>query len=474
MSKHTNSKSLYRGRKGLNILLVAIFLLLLSSISSGQEIIWNHTYESERSNSLFDVRQTSDGGYIAVGNIETSGSYSRQLLMIRTDDLGNAVWTKTYGGYGTEQGLSVKQTPDGGYVVVGNTTSYGSAFQVYLLRTNSQGDTLWAKTYGGSDFDVGISVDLTADGGFVIAGWTYSYGAGNSDVYLIKTDFLGEVEWTKTYGGVGEDMAIYVEQTLDGGYVVAGWTKSFSGMANCNMFLIKTDSLGDTLWTRAYFPYLANTAYAYSCQQTSDSGYVLTGYSIDSNNGLCYTYLVKTDARGDSLWTRTYLGAYLSWGESVKQTPDGGYVVVGLIELPEYNYENRMFIFKTTAEGDTEWTKLMRDDSLSSGGRAVALTSDGNYIVAGGVSRSFYEPSNSLLLKLTSSGQATLRGDLTGDEQVNIADVIYLVNYLFRGGSAPEHPLSSDANCDGIVDLGDLIYIIDYLYKGGPKPGCLL
>jgi hypothetical protein len=473
MVKFFNSKFPYPRRIGLNIFLYVLFLLLLASIASGQEIIWNHTYESERSNSLFDVQQTTDGGYIAVGNIETSGSYSRQLLMIRTDGLGNAVWTKTYGGYGTEQGLSVKQTPDGGYVVVGNTTSYGSTFQVYLLRTNSLGDTLWAKTYGGSDYDVGSSVDLTADGGFIIAGWTYSYGAGNADVYLIKTDSLGEVEWTKTYGGVREDMAYHVEYTFDGGYVITGWTKSFSGMANSNMYLIKTDSLGDTLWTRAYFPYLTNTTYAYSAQQTSDSGYVLAGWNIDSNSGLCYFYLVKTDSQGDSLWTRTYLGAYLSWGESVKQTPDGGYVVVGFTQLPEYNYENRMFILKTTAEGDTEWTRLMRDDSLASGADAVALTSDGNYIIAGGVSRSFYEPGNSFLLKLTSSGQASLRGDLTGDEQVNIADVIYLVNYLFKGGSAPEQPLSADANCDGIVDLGDLIYLIDYLYKKGPKPGCL-
>jgi hypothetical protein len=459
--------------KGFHLSIILFSFLLFTSIASGQLIIWNHTYESERSNSLFDVLQTTDGSYIATGAIETSGPYSRQLFLIKTDGFGSAVWTKTYGGNGSEQGLSVKQTPDGGYVVVGNTTSYGSTFQVYLLRTNSQGDTLWAKTYGGSDFETGNSIDLTGDGGFIIAGWTYSYGAGNADVYLIKTDFLGEVEWTKTYGGVREDMAIYVEQTFDGGYVIAGWTESFSGRANCNMYLIKTDSLGDTLWTRAYFPYLTNTTYAYSAQQTSDSGYVLIGYSIDSTTGLCYTYLVKTDSQGDSLWTRTYLGAYLSRGESVKQTPDGGFVVVGLIELPEYNYENRMFIFKTTAEGDTEWNRLMRDDSLSSGGRAVALTSDENYIVAGGVSRSFYEPSNSLLLKLTSSGQATLRGDLTGDEQVNIADVIYLVNYLFKGGSAPEHPLSADANCDGIVDLGDLIYIIDYLYKHGPTPGCL-
>jgi hypothetical protein len=472
MIKYVYSTSLHRSRIDLNILLNVLFLLLLANIASGQEIIWNHAYESERANGLSAVEQTSDGGYIAVGYLESSGSNSMQLLMIKTDGFGNALWTKTYGGYGLECGNSVKQTPDGGYVVVGYTTSYGFAYQIYLLRTDSLGDTLWARTYGGSDYDIGSSVDLTVDGGYIIGGYTYSFGAGNSDAYLIKTDFLGEVEWTKTYGGVREDMTLYVEPTFDGGYVIAGWTKSFSGMANSNMYLIKTDSLGDTLWTKSYFPYLSNTTYAYSCQQTSDSGYILTGWNTYSSDGLCYVYLVKTDSHGDSLWTKAYNGAFVDWGMSVKQTPDGGYVVVGFIELPEYNYDNRMFIFKTTAEGDTEWTQLMRDDSIGSEATAVALTSDGNYVIAG-ILHPPFGSRNSFLLKMSSSSQGTLRGDLTGDGQINVADVIYLLNYLFQGHDTPKHPLSADANCDGVVDLGDLIYLIDYLYKKGPKPGCL-
>jgi hypothetical protein len=468
MKKNNPFRSLFLGRivpNGLIELLLMFFLM--TCIGFGQEIIWKHTYVEELSNSLYAVQQTADSGYVAVGSIWTSGMYSAQLLMIKTNHFGNAVWTKTYGGYGGDLGLSIKQTLDGGYIVSGTTTSFGSTFQIYLLRTNSQGDTIWTRTYGGSDHEGGPSVDLTSDGGFIIAGFTYSYGAGDADVYLIKTDSLGEVEWTKTYGGAQEDMAFYVEHTIDGGYIVAGETKSFSGMANSNMYLIKTDSLGDTLWTKSYFPYLANTTYAYSCQQTSDSGYILSGFSTFSSNGLDYIYLVKTDSRGDSLWTKAINGAFLSWGTSVKQTPDGGYVVVGFTEMPEYNYENRMFMFKTTAEGDTEWTRIIGDENSGSAATAVALTSDGNYIVAGGAY------SASLLLKISPTDQGDIRGDLTGDDYINISDVVYLVNYLFRSGSAPHQNLSADANCDGMVDLGDLIYIINYLYRDGPKPGCL-
>ncbi len=134
---------------------------------------------------------------------------------------------------------------DGGFIVVGTTLSFGAGdFDVYVIRTDANGNTAWTKTYGGADLDEGRSVWQTTDGGFIIAGFTYSFGAGSRDVYLIKINSFGDVLWEKTYGGVSAEIGYSVQQTEDGGYIVVGETSSF-GAGNLDVYLIKTDSLGN-------------------------------------------------------------------------------------------------------------------------------------------------------------------------------------------------------------------------------------
>jgi len=153
-------------------------------------------------------------------------------------------WWKTYGGTASDAGRSVQQTSDGGYVIAGRTGSFGAGDDdVYLIKTSASGDTLWTRSYGGTDSDRGYSVQQTSDGGYIIAGLTESFGAGQADVYLIKTDASGDTLWTRTYGGTEYDLGCSVQQTADGGYIVAGYTRSY-GAGNCDVYLIKTDSLG--------------------------------------------------------------------------------------------------------------------------------------------------------------------------------------------------------------------------------------
>jgi hypothetical protein len=447
--------------------LIAGLILFLAISASGQEIIWTRTYGGSGDEGQ-GVCLTSDGGYIIAGTTTSSGE-GVQVYMIKTDGRGDTLWTKTYGGAGQDLGLSVRQTRDGGYIVAGWTSSFGSAAQVYLIKTDSNGDSLWAKTYGGGHLEYGASVQQTSDGGYIIAGGTKSYGAGEYDVYLIKTDSTGGVQWTRTYGGIRNDVGDWVEQTSDGGYIVTGYTRSF-GIPRYNVYLIKTDSEGDTLWTRVYYPWYSDWNQGFCCQQTGDGGYIVSGFSVDYTTGNCYYYLIKTDPEGDTLWTRTYGGFFLAWGHSVRQTHDGGYIVVGHLQSYESGYQNDIYIVKTDQEGDTLWTRSFGgtegDVALD-----VQQTSDGSYIVVGATCSYGAGSCDVYLLKISASPMPTLRGDANGDGVINASDVVYLVNYVLRGGPAPEPLKAGDANCDLWIDLEDVIYLIRYLFLRGPEPG---
>ena len=188
-------------------------------------------------------------------------------------------------------GQSVQQTSDGEYIIAGNTYSYGAGdYDVYLIKTDPNGDSQWQKTFGGSDSDHGYSVQQTTDGGYIIAGFTYSYGAGDYDVYLIKTDPNGNSQWQRTFGGPNYEDGYSVQQTSDGGYIIAGSTDSY-GAEYTNIYLIKTDPNGDSEWQKTFGGNLGESGY--SVQQTSDGGYIIAGLTDSYGAGNWDVYLIK-------------------------------------------------------------------------------------------------------------------------------------------------------------------------------------
>jgi len=188
---------------------------------------WNRTYGGTDDDQAFSVRQTSDGGYIIAGLTYSFGAGSCDAWLVKTDTSGNMVWNKAYGGTSWDDAKSVVQTSDGGYIIAGYTYSFGAGGgDFWLVKTDSNGEMVWNKTYGGTDDDYAYSVQQTIDAGYIIAGLTESFGAGWEDFWLVKTDSNGEMVWNKTYGGTGNDWAFSVQQTSDGGYVIAGLTGS--------------------------------------------------------------------------------------------------------------------------------------------------------------------------------------------------------------------------------------------------------
>ncbi len=345
------------------------------------------------------VQQTSDEGYIIAG---CSGSFGGlDVYLIKLDAYGDTLWTRIYGGTYHEEGCSVQQTSDGGYVIAGYTASFGAGdHDVYLIKTDASGDTLWTKTHGGTDYDRGCSVQQTLDGSYIIAGYTYSFGAGDYEVYLVKTDASGDTLWTRTYGGTSAYCS-EVRQTADGGYIIACMSKF---VVSNDVRLIKTNASGDALWTRTYGG--TDSDFGNSVQQTSDGGYIIAGWTDSFGAGSDDVYLIKTDASGATLWTRTYGGTGDDWGYSVQQTPDGGYVIAGWTESFGAGISD-VYLIRTNASGDTLWTKTYGGTSVDRG-YSVQQTADGGYIVAG-YTYSFGTGDNDVyLIKTDSQGDAEL------------------------------------------------------------------
>jgi hypothetical protein len=283
-------------------------------------------------------------------------------------------WARTFGRTGWDEGYSVQQTADSGYIIVGETECYGAGdCDVWLVKTAAAGNLVWSRTFGGTSWDVGNSVQQTTDGGYIIVGVTY--GTGWGDVWLVKTDAAGNLAWASTFGGTGWDEGYSVQQTIDGGYIIAGVTSSF-GAGNEDVWLVKTDAAGNLVWSRTFGG--AHGDWAKSVVQTSDGGYAIVGVShpagLDAD-----IWLLKTDAAGDTVWTKSIPAGWGGEGNSVRPAADGGYIITG---RTGFGQNGDVCLIKTGPSGGTEWTRQFGGDWLDVGCSAQA-TLDGGCIVVG-------------------------------------------------------------------------------------------
>ncbi|MFH1863090.1 MAG: choice-of-anchor D domain-containing protein [bacterium] len=291
----------------------------------------------------------------------------------------DTIWTKLYGGSSNDYGWDVRQLSDSSFITTGYTYSYGVGnADVWLIKLNSSGNQIWNFTYGGTGLDVGYAVRQTFDGGYVIAGCTASYGAGGQDFWLVKMTASGIQQWSQTYGGSGDEWAHCVEQTPDSGYIIAGWTNSY-GAGNRDFWLIKTNANGDSLWKRTFGG--INLDYGMSVQPTTDGGYIATGYTWSFGAGSADVWLIKVSAAGDSLWSKTFGGSQYDAGRCVQQTTDGGFIIAGeTYSFGAGSYD--AWLIKTNANGDSIWSRFFGGSNVDYA-QSVQQTTDGGYILAG-------------------------------------------------------------------------------------------
>ena len=349
------------------------------------EVIWEDYYGGYGFECAQDVLWLESGGipgegtFVMVGTTAPpSGELQLFIGKFKAQNFGGPwgiwpLWERTYGGSGDDYAYSVELTSDGAFIVTGYKNG-----DVWLLKIDeASGDTLWTRTYGGAGFDGAECVQQTSDGGYIIVGYTSSYGSGSFDVYLIKTDSIGNMLWQKWWGGPNEEYAYEVRETPDNGYIIAAITHSF-GHGECDAWLIKTDANGDTLWTKIYG--VGNWDRVRSVELTPDGGYIFAGWTGDSPVG--DGWVIKTDSNGDILWMKTYGGQDGGYITSVRPTWDGGYIMCGGIKLYGHGDQD-IWLIKTDANGDTLWTRDYGTTDNTDRGNSVRQTFDGGYIAVG-------------------------------------------------------------------------------------------
>jgi uncharacterized delta-60 repeat protein len=310
-------------------------------LDAGGAIDWQKAYGGPFEEKVYCIQQTSDGGYIVTGHVETGGgaTYIADAWVLKLDASGAIDWEKTYGGTNSDYAYGIQQTTDGGYVVAGKTHSFSvGGSDAWVLKLNPDGTVDWEKTYGGTNSDLAHAIQQTTDGGYVVTGETHSFGAGYSDAWVLKLNPDGTVDWQKTYGETGYDYANAIQQTTEGGYIMTGRTHNF-GAGDSDAWALKLNPNGTVEWQKAY----GGTGYDYanSIQQTTDSGYIVAGGTDSCGAGCEEAWVLKLNSDGSVDWQKTYGGASSQYAYSVQQTTDGGYIVAAHNSRrvsPQYRY----------------------------------------------------------------------------------------------------------------------------------------
>jgi len=451
--------------------LIPILIILLGSeiVLSQPDTTWTKTFGGIEMDRGYSVQQTSDGGYIITGATSNFGSGGTDVWLIKTDASGTESWNKTFGGTSYETGRSVKQTSDGGYVIVATTDSYGNGkLDYWLIKTDSEGNEEWNKTFGGTDNDELPSVQQTADGGYALVGATRSYGSGGQDVWLIKTDASGTELWNKTLGGTDDEIGHAFQQTTDGGYIITGAIQ-YSENNKYDALLIKTDSNGAELWSKTFGG--SERDYTFAVQQTTDGGFIISGLTRSFGNGQNLVnkdandvWLIKTDASGIELWSKTFGGSKSDYAYAVQQTIDLGYIIVG----STWSFGNgriNLWLIKTDSNGTELWNKTFGGSEYDKG-RSVQQTSDGGYIIVGTTSSYGNGSDDIWLIKLNgktlkvpsaySTIQAAIDAATTGDT-VLVADGTYTENLIIDKDITI---ISENGAEKTIIDGGKITHVI--------------
>ncbi len=329
------------------------------------------------------IVQTKDGGYAMTGYTQSFGAGDSDVYIAKLDYQGNLQWTKTIGGKGNDIGESIIQTKEGGYTVAGITNSFGAGGNdMYIVRLDSMGNVKWTRTIGGTGDDKAYSIVPSRDGGYIIAGCTNSSGAGKYDMYVVKLDSVGNLKWTKTYGGTNNDNAISMVQNNNGGVTIVGNTDSYGGGGP---YVVMIDSVGNLKWANSF--YEAN----YSCVgnsivQANDGGFAVIGQSQSIGSS---AFIIKTDTAGNKEWVTRFTipGQVFNDPYSITQTRDFGYALT-VVCAGWNSYVNLPAIFKTDSSGNAKWYNYFNRNIYFELGNSIVATQDGGFAAVGQIDSS--------------------------------------------------------------------------------------
>ncbi|QSB26135.1 T9SS type A sorting domain-containing protein [Flavobacterium sp. CLA17] len=396
------------------LLLLALFSII---ITQAQSIQWQKPLGGPQFEEGRCIQQTNDGGYIVAGYSHSSiGNRNEEAYIVKLNASGTIEWEKKYGGTGNDFARSIQQTADGGYMIAGSTTSndgdvsgnHGGA-DYWIVKLDAAGTIAWQKTYGGTSYDKAESIRQTSDGGYIMVGYAYSNNGdvsgnhGEADIWIVKIDATGTIVWQKSLGGTRDDFAEKIIQTADGGYIMAGGTTSNNGDVSGNhslgldFWIVKLDGTGTITWKKC----LGGTDedFPTSIQQTTDGGYILTGNTGSTNGDVVGNHdiidniktndawVVKLNATGTIQWQKCLGGTASEDPSSIQQTSDGGYIVAGDTNSNDGDVSGKhgntdVWIVKLDVTGNIQWQKCLGGSSHETV-YSNQQTSDGGYIMTG-------------------------------------------------------------------------------------------
>jgi hypothetical protein len=383
-------------------ILMAICLLALPGLAFSQ-ITFDRVFGGNSTETAYKVEICDDGGFITVGYTRSYGPGFANMHIIRTDKYGFQMWDFVEGGNNVDRGYSIAVTKDGEFVAVGMTNSFGAgAEDIMVVKLDKNGNKLWRKTFGGSAADEGWDIRETSDGGFIITGFTNSWGATLFDAFLLKIDKHGNEQWKRIYGGNLFDGGYCVRQTTDGGYAFLGQTQSM-GSIKGDFYFVKTDSQGNIEFTKTFGGTEEEEGRYFAL--TDDGGYILAGKSASPGSGALGDedyYVIKLDAAGEVKWEKRYGGDKKDSAKSIEPTKDGGYIVTG--SSRSFNWQTpRVWILKLDGNGNQKWAKNYGGWDHDHG-HHIMPTDDGGYIATGHYNRDASKGEDTYLLKLDAQG----------------------------------------------------------------------
>lgn len=366
-------------------LLVAVAVTALVFLGFGDclakpDVVWTKTFGGPEDEFGVACKTTWDGGYIIAGAMECLDGMCDDIILIKADNLGNQEWLRSYGGDGLEAASSVVSVKDdGGFLIGGSTESYGAGYaDIYLIKTDEFGDTLWTRTYGGGGNDWCSSVRPTSDGGFLVSGVCGPGGKADYDVYLLKIDEFGNENWGRLFGGPQDDWAYDARQTADDGYIIVGTTYSY-GAGSGDVYLIRLDKSSNLIWEMTFGG--VEDDCAYSVAECKDGGFIVTGYTESFGYGSQDLYLVRVDQLGYLAWENWFGGDKEEIGFTVKPTETGGFIIAGCTASFGEG-ENDVYVVKTDQTGNEKWS-LTCGGGGCDGGMALQGSETSGYVIAG-------------------------------------------------------------------------------------------
>ena len=301
-------------------------ILLLESSNTG-EVLWSQSYGGSQTDEAYHFEQTSDGGYIISGSTRSYGFGGSDIWLIKSGADGLIEWNTYLGTENDEQGGQVLQTIDGGYIIIGNhINNQNQDSDIWLIKTNSQGDSLWTKTYGGAGNELGSDIIFLENGGYILVGSTTSYGNGDADIFLIKTDELGNQEWIRNYGIGSDDIGQAIIQSRDSGYVIQFLVEGY-GNGNTAVGLMRIDFEGNVLWTKAFGGTMNTKSKMFS--KVNSNEYISVCSQLDYSTNSSNTWLIKVDDNGEVIWEKIFGKNAKDDGFAVAPTLDNGFVITG-------------------------------------------------------------------------------------------------------------------------------------------------